>query len=192
MGSAHSPAERRYRSGMNGLRSDSTIATARLVLCPLRSSDADEMVEVLADPALHEFTGGRPATLDELRSRYESWVRGSGLDTELWLNWVVRRCADSVAVGTVQATIVNPDSQPEAFVAWTIGTAWQRQGYATEATLALAQWLADNSVELVVAYIHADHVASAGVATNVGLRPTPDVVDGEVVWRMQAASGQSV
>jgi RimJ/RimL family protein N-acetyltransferase len=177
---------------MADLRATSTIATTRLLLDPLRIDDAAELVDVLADASLHEFTGGRPATLDELRNRYETWVRGSGLDTELWLNWIVRLRADRVAVGTVQATIVNPDARPEAFVAWTVGRAWQRQGYATEATRGLVQWLVDNGVESVVAHIRADHIASAGVAAKAGLQATSDVVDGEVVWRLSPAQSQSV
>ena len=42
---------------------------ARLTLEPLRVDHAPAMVEVLADPALYEFTGGRPPTLDELTAR---------------------------------------------------------------------------------------------------------------------------
>src|SRR6059058_1563399 len=95
----------------------------------LRIADADEMVAVLADPALHEFTGGRPATLNELRDRYGSWVNGSGSAAELWLNWIVRRRVDGAAVGTVQATVMQLDAGVTAMVAWTIGTAWQGQGY---------------------------------------------------------------
>jgi RimJ/RimL family protein N-acetyltransferase len=178
---------------MNGLRANSTIATERLVLHPLRIEDASEMVEVLADPSLHEFTGGRPLTFDELRNRYEAWaVRGSGLDTELWLNWIIRTRADLVAIGTAQATIINPDSEPEAIVAWTIGTQWQRQGYATEATRGLVQWLVEHGAESVVAHIRADHVASSGVAANAGLRATSEVVDGEIVWRLPPSRSQSV
>ena len=56
-----------------GLRTASD--PARLDLSPSAGvADADEMVAVLADPALHEFTGGQPATLDELRDRYRSWA----------------------------------------------------------------------------------------------------------------------
>jgi hypothetical protein len=40
--------------------------SARLTMSPLRAEGADEMFAVLNDPALHEFTGGQPATLDEL------------------------------------------------------------------------------------------------------------------------------
>jgi RimJ/RimL family protein N-acetyltransferase len=141
------------------------------------------MVVVLADPALHEFTGGEPATLEEMRQRYAAWVRGSGSADELWLNWIVCRSTDGAAVGTVQATIVNLDADPEAMVAWIIGTPWQRQGYAGEAAAGLVSWLVGQGIGSVVAHVHADHQASAAVASRVGLRPTDAVVDGEVVWR---------
>ena len=121
---------------MDGLHDATTIATARLVLSPLVQGDADEMVVVLADPALHEFIGGQPASLDELRVRYAELVLGSGSAAELWLNWIVRRASDSVAVGTVQATVLDPDARPSAMVAWTIGSPWQRQGYASAAAAA--------------------------------------------------------
>ena len=155
-----------------------------LELRPLRVEDATEMVLVLADPALHEFTGGRPATLDELRVRFAALVRGSGSATERWLNWVVRRRADARAVGTVQATIAEPETQPSAAVAWTIGKPWQSRGYAGEAASALVQWLGDRGVAPIVAHVHPAHTASAGVAAKAGLRPTEDAVDGETVWRL--------
>jgi RimJ/RimL family protein N-acetyltransferase len=155
-----------------------------LELVALRVADADEMVAVLADPALHEFTGGQPASLDELRGRYSSWVGGSGSVDELWLNWIVRRRIDNAAIGAVQATVVNRDSEPIGEVAWTIGTAWQRQGFASEAAVALVEWLFDNGAGSVRAHVHPDHVASARVAAAAGLRPTDTMVDGEVKWRL--------
>lgn len=150
----------------------------------LTVGDADEMVEVLADPVLHEFTGGEPATLVDLRARYWSLVRGSGRDVERWLNWIVRRRSDNAAIGTMQATVMSPGDKPTALVAWTIGVDWQGKGFATEATIALVRWLEDHGVDSIVAHIHPDHAASAGVATRAGLRPTADVVEGEVVWRL--------
>jgi len=168
----------------------STIGTDRLLLAPLHVEDALEMVDVLADPALHEFTGGEPATFDDLRDRYLSWVAGSGRDDEQWLNWVIRRRGDGAAIGTVQATVMNPDEDPLAFVAWTIGVRWQRQGYATEATVALVGWLVDRGVTSIVAHIHPDHGASATVASRAGLRPTEEVVEGEVVWQLPRLNDQ--
>ncbi|GAA3089608.1 hypothetical protein GCM10010449_11700 [Streptomyces rectiviolaceus] len=44
------------------------IGTARLVLVPLQVGHADEMADVLADPALHAFIGGRPDDPQALRA----------------------------------------------------------------------------------------------------------------------------
>ena len=169
---------------MTGLWDDSTIITSRLVLRPLRVEDAEEMVGVLGDPAMHEFIGGRPATLPELRDRYASWVEGSGSADELWLNWIACRRTDGVAVGAMQATVMSPGADAVADIVWTIGTDWQRQGYAAEAALGLVHWLTGQGVESVVAHVHPEHAASAGVASRAGLRPTTEMVDGEVVWHL--------
>lgn len=163
----------------------STIITERLLLQPVRVEDADEMAIALGDPALHEFIGGQPATVEELRDRYAAWVRGSGSTDELWLNWIVRDGAAGVAIGAVQATIVDPEATPTAFVAWTIGVPWQGHGCAGEAGVALVQWLVALGATSVVAHVHPEHRASAAVAARVGLRPTNVIVDGEVEWRLE-------
>ena len=79
-----------------------TITTGRLVLTPLRPSDADAMAGVLGYGALHEFTGGSPLTLIELRRRYDRLAAGPDDPDERWLNWIVRRATDGAPVGTVQ------------------------------------------------------------------------------------------
>ncbi len=88
------------------------IATERLELAPLEIADAAELADVLADPALHAFIGGRPLTEPELRARYERLVAGSPDPGERWLNWTVRRTADGQAVGTVQATVRAAHARP--------------------------------------------------------------------------------
>jgi RimJ/RimL family protein N-acetyltransferase len=168
-----------------GLFEASTITTERLVLRPVRAEDADEMAVALGDPALHEFIGGQPATVQELRDRYAAWIRGSGSTDELWLNWIVRHRADDVAVGAVQATIIDPEATPTADVAWTVGVPWQGRGFAGEAAIALVQWLVARGATSVVAHVHPDHRASAAVAARVGLLPTNVIVDGEVEWRLE-------
>ena len=65
----------------------------------------------------------------------------------------------------------------ETAVAWTIGTAFQRQGFATEAGGALLPWLrASIGDATIVAWIHPDHLASQAVArrhrdATLGPRP---------------------
>jgi RimJ/RimL family protein N-acetyltransferase len=165
-----------------------SIVTARLLLTPLTTADADVMVDVLADPRLHEFTGGEPLTVEELRDRYRRLVAGSPTAGEAWLNWIVRRREDRRPVGTVQATLVGEDDRvaSAATVAWVVGVEWQHQGFASEAAAALVERLLQVGVARIEANIHPSHVASEHVAARAGLRPTDDVVGAERVWRVVA------
>ena len=155
------------------------LRTARLELTPLTVADADAMATVLADEHLHEFIGGQPATVEELRARYARQVAGSGRPDEVWLNWIVR--VAGVPVGYVQATVEPPAGTAD--VAWVIGTPWQGNGYATEAAAGLVAWLRGRGLA-VTAAIAPGHRASERVAAAVGLSVTDELVDGERVWRL--------
>ena len=162
------------------------LTSPRLVLEPLRAEHADEMAPVLADPQLHTFIGGEPATPDQLRTRYSHQAVGHSTDnTQLWFNWILRR-EDEQAVGTVQATVTESPRGLSAEVAWVIGSAFQRRGYAREAAQAMVAWLREHGVGEVTAHIHPEHEASAAVARAIGLTPTETVVDGEVRWQNRA------
>lgn len=156
----------------------SPITTNRSVLSPLREADADEMVTVLADVALYEFTGGEPPTLDSLTDRYRRQTAGSDDPDEVWFNWIIRT-DDGRAVGFVQATVVRESAD----VAWVIGVRDQGRGLATEAATAMCEWLADHGIRRIEAHIHPRHVASQSVAANIGLGPTHELDDeGEEIW----------
>jgi RimJ/RimL family protein N-acetyltransferase len=160
---------------------DLRIATERLDLVPLTADDANDLFPLMNDPALGRFTDeSPPADVDEVRRRFAGWEgRRSPDGSELWLNWAVRRREGARAVGLVQATVGEEDTS----IAWTIGTAHQRQGLATEAGRALVVWLRDPlGVATIVASIHADHVASRAVAERIGFRQTDRRHDGEDVW----------
>jgi RimJ/RimL family protein N-acetyltransferase len=165
------------------LTATSRIETDRLELVPLTRADAAEMVGVLADVSLYAVIGGAPPTLGELEDRYSRWADGSPRAGEEWHNWVVRLRDGGAAIGHVQATVT--DGGREADVAWVIGTPWQGRGYAGEAARAMIAWLEGVGVSVITAHVEAGHEASARVARAVGLSPTEDLEDGEVVWRRQ-------
>jgi RimJ/RimL family protein N-acetyltransferase len=152
----------------------------RVHLDPLSVSDADEMAGVLGDPALYDFIGGEPPDADSLRARYERQLVGRNDDgTEQWLNWVLRT-AEGTATGYVQATVIGD----EAEIAWVVGVPWQGREYARDAARTLVAWLRGHGVGRVVAHIHPEHAASAGVARAAGLTPTGALHDGEERWEL--------
>jgi RimJ/RimL family protein N-acetyltransferase len=163
-----------------------TLRTARLVLTPLEVSDATEMVDVLADVRIYEFTGGEPDTLETLTARYQRQVVGRSPDgSELWFNWIVRTADDVVAIGYVQAT-VRPDASESdtAELAWVLAPLVQGQGYATEAALAVLAWLRSRGCSRFIAHVHPEHDASMRVATGLGFRITGTMYDGETRWEL--------
>lgn len=163
------------------MRSPATaeLRTERLVLTPLRVTDATEMVGVLADADLYRFTGANPPDLEELESRYRAQVIGPARQDEAWHNWILRLAPARIAIGFVQATVIGDSAE----LAWVVGTNWQNQGFATEAAKAMREWLTAEGIGEFTAHIHPDHAVSEKVAAAIGLLPTEDVDSvGEVVW----------
>jgi len=97
--------------------------TARLIAEPLNVSHATEMCLVLGDEKLHEFIGGKPLSVDELRERYSRLARRHSPDgTQIWCNWVLREALSGELIGTVQAGFPQAGpSSDAAHVAWEIG-----------------------------------------------------------------------
>lgn len=166
------------------------IETPRLRLEPLRVEHASEAALAFDDVRLHAWTGGSPASLAELESRYRRQAVGHSPDgTQGWLNWMVHRHAygdrsGGPLVGTVQTTLQrSPDTgELEAYVAWVVAFGEQGHGYAREAALAMARWLRTRGVGRLAAYVHPRHEASQRVARALGLAPTDVTRDGEVRW----------
>ena len=159
------------------------VTTQRLVLEPLRPDHARELAPVLADPALHTFTGGQPADGAELRARFARQAAGRSPDgAQGWLNWVARDRATDAPVGIVQATVTDDEGVRTAALAWVVATSRQGEGLATEAAGAAMDWMRDHGVIRFAAHIHPDHAASAAVARHLGLAATDERRDGEVRW----------
>lgn len=167
--------------------SDATVRTARLRLVPVRAAHAEAMAEVLADPALYAVIGGEPPDAAALAARYRRWERPVSDDgREGWLNWVVLRAGDGVALGTVQATVTGASAE----LAWLTGVRFQGRGYAREAVAGVLDWLLSRGVRDFRAHIAPGHLPSEAVARRIGLEPTGEHRDdGEQRWRSRPPAG---
>ena len=158
--------------------------TARLSLEPVRADHAREAAPVFDDVRLHAWTGGEPASPEELEARYQRQAYGQSPDgAHGWLNWILRRVLDGQLVGTVQATLSRSAAgRLQADVAWVVGHDYQGRGYGREGALGMATWLRARGVDSLAAYIHPGNRASTGIARALRLSPTGTVVDGEIRW----------
>jgi RimJ/RimL family protein N-acetyltransferase len=157
-----------------------TISTLRLCLDPMMASHAKAMFPILADRQLYRFTGDEPPESEislEARYRYLEG-RKSPDQSQLWLNWLVRLEENDTPIGYVQATV----SESHADIAWVIGSDWQGNGYASEAALAMVQWLGASGVTTIRACINPIHLASQRVASHAGLSKSDLVECDEDVW----------
>lgn len=166
-----------------------TIITKRLVLSRIASDDIDELVAMLLDPALYCYIGDAPESAAEARNRAERWLRGSVDPDVLWINYVARGSGDGGLVGLAQATVrrVSEARFGECEIAYLVDPPAQRHGFGTEMMSAFCVELHEtmNPAEFI-AHIYPGHTASERVAEAVGLTPTTDQVDGELVWRATA------
>ena len=161
------------------------LQTARLTLEPLWLDHADEMATLLADPRLHEFTGGDPPTLEYLRERYHERLSAPAAGGPWWCNWVVRHRDSGLAVGGIQALVGRGDAGWVAEIAWILAYEHQGRGYAREAAEAMIAWLRAEGVRDLVGDIHARNEPSMRLARALGLAPTDEVAEheGDVRWR---------
>jgi ribosomal-protein-alanine N-acetyltransferase len=110
------------------------IDAGNLALEPQVASHAQEMFDVLRDPALYEYENEPPPSLDWLRERFTKLEsRRSPDDREHWLNWVIRLPSAELA-GFVQAT-VHPDGR--AAIAYVLASRHWGRGLASQAVQAM-------------------------------------------------------
>ncbi|WP_026909462.1 GNAT family N-acetyltransferase [Patulibacter minatonensis] len=155
-----------------------TLRGEHVVLEPLGIAHARPLAAALSDLSLHRFIGGAPLSPIEMEDRVRRLEAGRSPDgSEDWCNWAVR-CQGAV-VGTVQATV---DGDGSAAVAWVVAADRQGRGYAREAAALMVGELRRRGVVRLHALIHPQNIASGAVARSVGLRPGPELIDGEVRW----------
>ncbi len=151
-----------------------TLTTPQLVLEPLSVAHADEMFELLREPALYRYLDyGPPPSLDHLRYNYAMVEahESSGETTsfgERWLNWVARVAGELRAppVGYVQATISVPGI---AWIGYVFAQPQWGRGHAHAATLAMIEHLATHyAVQRCLATVEVENHRSSRLLARLG------------------------
>ncbi len=148
-----------------------TLHTPQCSLEPQVAAHASEMFAVLSDPAIYEFEGEPPPSIERLTEgfrRKESRLSPDG--TERWLNWVVRLPNGQLA-GYVQATVMQTGA---SYIGYEFSSQYWRQGLGSASVGALLDELASAyQVHTFVAVLKAANYRSTGMLAKLGFSPCP-------------------
>ncbi|HEY9180678.1 MAG TPA: GNAT family N-acetyltransferase [Candidatus Baltobacteraceae bacterium] len=140
----------------------------RLDLEPVRASHAQEAWPLVDDERMWRyFPEKRPSSLDALRRLYQKWECGSRQAGEIWHNWMCRERVSGTLAGGMQSTIIERGRC--ALIAYAIYPAFQRRGYAREASLAVIEYVRNAyTVERICAEMDIRNEASYRLAESLG------------------------
>ncbi|HVV86705.1 MAG TPA: GNAT family N-acetyltransferase [Kofleriaceae bacterium] len=159
--------------------------TERLALEPLAQAHAEGLVAALghAEVARH-LPAPDVTTVEALRERIAHLQRDAPAG-EVWLNFAVRRRVGGDVIGRIEAT----RHRDWAEVAYLVGPAYQRRGYATEAVGWLVERLAASGAGEVWASVQPANAASRALLARLGFvegepgaRPLGSYDPGDVVF----------
>lgn len=141
-----------------------TLETERLVLRAWRESDLDAFAEFWADEATARFVGGvcnREDAWRRLALQMGHWtLRGHG-------NWALEEKSSRRWVG--YSGVWFPEGWPEPEISWSLHSAFQGRGYATEAARRVRAFAyEDLGRTTIVSMIVAPNQSSLRVAARLG------------------------
>jgi RimJ/RimL family protein N-acetyltransferase len=164
------------------------IETERLLLRKPRRDDAGDLLAAYSDPETMRYVGdGSTTDLDGLRAAIEKWLaRWDANDIGFF---VIEH--DRTVVGRAGFLVWDPeawtvselDDRSEVEIGWTVIRRHWGNGYATEAALALRDWI---DRPRLISLIQHGNERSVRVAEKLGERYERDVVVHGVQTRLYA------
>jgi [ribosomal protein S5]-alanine N-acetyltransferase len=146
--------------------------TERLTIRPLTLGDLDDFAAIFADP--ESMTAYRRTfSRDESRG----WIERSlaRYERDGFALFAVERAADGVYVGDCGPTIQVVEGVEEVEIGWHVRRDVWGQGYATEAAIALRDWVFDVlGRDRLIALVDPANAASCRVAEKIGMRVERD------------------
>ena len=142
-----------------------TLHAPRCTLEPLTSAHAAELFEALSDPAIYEFEGEPPPSLERLESGLRRREARLTPDGRTILDWAVR-VDDRRVAGYVQATLHPANT---AYLGYEFASVFWRQGTGSAAVQRmLEEMVTTYSVTKFVAVLKSANYRSLGLLRKLG------------------------
>jgi RimJ/RimL family protein N-acetyltransferase len=172
------------------------LETARLGLRLPSLDDEEPAAELLTDPAVMRFLGGKVVPREHVREVIAKWLRR--WDEDGLGPFVIERRRDLRFIGRAgflvwdtrgwtHSTLAEAGRHAQPELGWALARAHWGAGYATEAARAVRDWAREErQLRRLISLIAPGNVASQRVAERLGATPTDTVMlfdSGEaVVW----------
>lgn len=147
------------------------LRTSRLFLRPLAEPDLGAFAAYRSDPEVARYqTWTAPYSLERARRLLEEISRASPGTPGSWFQLVIERQGQPGIIGDCAFQILANDPR-QAQIGFNLATAYQRQGYATEAVTGLLDYLfAEQHLHRVTATCDALNLSSARLLERLGMR----------------------
>ncbi len=140
------------------------LATERLILRAFRAEDAGDLFEYLSDPQTYCFEPGEPIDHDQAARQAADMAASPDF-------WAVELKASAKVIGQIYLKQIEPLELRTCELGYILSPAFQRQGYASEATAALVTHaLTARGMHRVVAHCNPENVASWKLLEKIGFR----------------------
>jgi RimJ/RimL family protein N-acetyltransferase len=143
------------------------MVTERLVLRRFRASDAPRLSEYRSDPDVARYQSwDAPFTLDKAEVAVRNFAAGSP-EQPGWFQYAIEHTAERALIGDVAVRL--HDNLKQAEIGFTLATAYQGKGFATEAVSAVLDRLFRlQGLHRVMGECDARNTASAALMERLG------------------------
>jgi RimJ/RimL family protein N-acetyltransferase len=154
------------------------LETESLVLEPTVEQHAPLLFPLLQDESLYRYLPQDPPSLEALQKRYKAWsARKSPDGQEIWLNWMARHRVTGNYLGHFQSGF---DEKNGFMVAYTLGTPYQKQGYAAEGLRAVIDFLHTRmNAQSIKAWIDTRNEPSIRLVKRLGFEQVQFIKDAD-------------
>lgn len=145
--------------------------TPRLILRPFQESDSEAFAAYRSDPQVARYQGWEaPYTLEQAAAFIREMQSIRPATPAEWYQLAIERKSNPGLIGDCAFHILANEPR-QAEIGFSVASAYQRQGYATEAVGCLLDYLfSELNLQRVTAICDAENTASARLLERVGMR----------------------
>ena len=150
---------------------DNVLTSSRLTLRPWTVDDASQAFEIYGNEDIARWLAPAMRQVPDAAAMacvLDAWAMESARMVAPLGRWAVEKTDEQVIVGGA-ALLPLPPGGEDVEIAWQIGPAHQRRGYATEAGRTLLAWAFKQSLPEVFAVSRPGNHAARGVIDRLGM-----------------------